>query len=94
MLYVIGVQFAVSVTVAPFVGVKFLKYSLVTLVVPFHAVLTALELEPYFAVLVSNPVAVHPANVYPSFVGLLICTFEAYVPLVGAFAPAVPPFKL
>ena len=34
---------------------------------------------------------VHPANVYPVFVGLLICTAVLYVPLVGAFVPAVPP---
>ena len=37
---------------------------------------------------------VHPVNVACACVGLLIFTTESYVPLVGAFAPAVPPFNV
>ena len=38
------------------------------------------------------PDTVHPVNVCPVFVGLLILTVVPYVPLVGALLPFVPPF--
>ena len=88
---VFSVQFATIVTVPPFVSVKFLKYVLVTFVVPFHVVVGVADV-PCFALLPT--VAVHPANVYPVLVGLLIITSWLYVPLVGAFVPAVPLFNV
>ena len=76
-----------NVTVAPFVSVKFLK-NVFLVEVPVHAVdgfaaVPVLAFEP-------TPVAVQPVNVYPLLVGLLISTSTLYVPLVGAFVPAVP----
>ena len=87
-----AVQFAFKVTVASLVGVKFLKYCDVTFVLAlFQLVFTLLVDVPYNAVVVSNPlVAVHPANVYPLLVGLLIVTTASYVAVSGAFVPFVP----
>ena len=79
-----AVQLAVNVTLAPLVADKFKYHSAVGLVlVLLHEVVQAVELEPYFAVLVSKLLAVQPANVYPVLVGLLICTADPYVPIVG-----------
>ena len=85
-----AVHVAVNFTVPPFVSVKFLKYVFVV-ALPVHAVL-GFAAVPVFA-FPPNPsvvLDVHPANVYPLLVGLLICTSVLYVPLVGAFVPAVP----
>ena len=85
------VHVAVNVTVAPAVGVKFLKY-VFFVAVPLQAVV-GLFVVPVLAVEVFNPAVVldvHPANVYPLLVGLLICTAVSYVPLVGAFATFPP----
>ena len=80
-----------NVTVALSVSVKFLK-NVFFVNVPVHAVLG------FAAVPVSafepTPIAVHPVNVYPLLVGLLISTSASYVPLVGAFVPAVPLFNV
>ena len=68
------VQVAVNFTVPSFVSVKFLKY-VFFVAVPVHAVL-GFAAVPVFA-LPPNPsvvLDVHPANVYPLLVGLLICT--------------------
>ena len=56
------VQFAVNVTVAPLVAVRFLKY-VFFVDDPVYAVVIALLAVPVFAVLVFNPLTVHPLNV-------------------------------
>ena len=61
-------------------------FSVPVCVSPFH------ELLLYFASFPS-PVAVHPANVYPAFVGAGTVISSLYAPVVGVFSANVPPFN-
>ena len=67
-----------------------LKY---VVLVPFTGVVPSLHdvsalLEPYLAVVVVNPVAVHPAKTYPVQLGLTILYAVLYVALLFAYVVA------
>ena len=72
---------AINSTV-PGILLKFLKYLLVTFVFPFHAV-DGVTVVPCFAVVVSSPVAVHPANVCACLVGSPI--YKLVIPFAFPF---------